>query len=42
MGLEEILRDIGHEDADARGLAHRHWNSCAKPLGGLGMLETPL
>ena len=42
MELNKILERIGPEDADARGLAHRHWNNCAKPLGGLGLLETAL
>ena len=42
MELEKILKDIGPEDAGARELARRHWNSCAKPLGGLGLLETAL
>ena len=42
MELEKILENIGPEDADARAAAHRHWNSCAKPLGGLGLLEAAL
>ena len=42
MELEEILKDIEPENADARAAARRHWNSCAKPLGGLGLLETAL
>lgn len=42
MELNTLLREIGPEDADAREAARRHWNSCAKPLGGLGLLETAL
>lgn len=42
MELETILKEIGPEDANARAAAHAHWNRCAKPLGGLGLLETAL
>ena len=42
MELNGILKGIGPEDASARELAHRRWNNCAKPLGGLGLLETAL
>ena len=42
MELEKLLKQIEPEDAATREAAHRHWNSCAKPLGGLGMLETAL
>ena len=42
MELETLLKNIGPEDVTAREAAHRHWNDCAKPLGGLGLLETAL
>ncbi len=42
MELETLLKKIEPEDGAAREAAHRHWNSCAKPLGGLGLLETAL
>ncbi len=42
MELKALLREIEPEDAAARAKARRHWNSCAKPLGGLGLLETAL
>ena len=42
MELEKLLKTIEPEDAAAREAAHAHWNSCAKPLGGLGLLETAL
>ena len=42
MELEKLLKQIEPENAAARESAHRHWNNCAKPLGGLGMLETAL
>ena len=42
MELEKLLKNIGPEDGTAREAAHRHWNNCAKPLGGLGLLETVL
>lgn len=42
MELKALLREIEPEDAAARAEARRHWNSCAKPLGGLGLLETAL
>ena len=42
MELEKLLKNIGPEDGAAREAAHRHWNNCAKPLGGLGLLETAL
>ena len=42
MELNTLLREIGPEDGAAREAAHRHWSSCAKPLGGLGLLETAL
>ena len=42
MELEKLLKQIEPENAAARESARRHWNSCAKPLGGLGLLETAL
>ena len=42
MDLEKLIKTIEPEDAAARAAAHAHWNSCAKPLGGLGLLETAL
>ena len=42
MELEKLIKTIEPEDAAARVAAHAHWNSCAKPLGGLGLLETAL
>ena len=42
MELNGILKGIGPEDAEARAEARRRWNSLAKPLGGLGLLETAL
>ena len=42
MELNGILKGIGPEDAEARAEASRRWNSLAKPLGGLGLLETAL
>ena len=40
--LKEILRGIPEADEAARAAAHAHWARLAKPLGGLGMLETLL
>ena len=42
MELEKLLTQIGPEHTAAREAARRHWNDCAKPLGGLGLLETAL
>lgn len=42
MELEKLLHQIGSENMAAREAAHRHWNACAKPLDGLGLLETAL
>ena len=42
MELEKLLTQIGTEHTAAREAARRHWNDCAKPLGGLGLLETAL
>ena len=38
--LTNVLRLISPEDAAARAAAHAHWARLAKPLGGLGALET--
>ena len=40
MNLREVVEKIGPEDQGAREEAHRRWSACAKPLGGLGFLET--
>ena len=40
--LKEILQQITPPDEAARAAAHAHWSSLAKPLGGLGALETML
>ena len=40
MNLRELIGEITPEDGAARAEAHRRWNACAKPLGGLGLLET--
>ena len=40
--LKELLRQITPSDTAARAAAHAHWASLAKPLGGLGALETML
>lgn len=40
MKLENILRQIGPESRAGREAARRRWCACAKPLGGLGLLET--
>ena len=42
MELEKLLKMIKPEDTAARVAAHAHWNSSAKPLGGLALLETAL
>lgn len=42
MTLEELLTQITPPDETARAKAHEHWSACAKPLGGLGLLETAL
>ena len=42
MELKALLTQIGPEDTEARKRAHQHWCDCAKPLGGLGLLETVL
>ena len=40
--LKELLQQITPPDEAARAAAHAHWASLAKPLGGLGALETML
>lgn len=42
MELKALLTKIGPEHTEARERAHQHWCDCAKPLGGLGLLETVL
>ena len=38
--MKEALRDVPGADEAARAAAHAHWARLAKPLGGLGALET--
>ena len=38
--LKKALRDVPGADEAARAAAHAHWARLAKPLGGLGALET--
>ena len=40
--LMQLLSAITPPDEAARAAAHAHWASLAKPLGGLGALETML
>ena len=40
--LKALLQTITPPDEAARAAAHAHWASLAKPLGGLGALETML
>ncbi len=40
--LNQLLSTITPPDEGARAAAHAHWASLAKPLGGLGALETLL
>lgn len=40
--LNQLLSTITPPDEAARAAAHTHWASLAKPLGGLGALETLL
>ena len=40
--LRRLLAGITPPDEGARQAAHAHWAACAKPLGGLGLLETAL
>ena len=38
--LKTLLSGITPPDEAARAAAHAHWAGLAKPLGGLGALET--
>ena len=40
--LKQLLTAITPPSETARAAAHAHWASLAKPLGGLGALETLL
>ncbi len=40
--LNQLLSTISPADEAARAAAHAHWSGLAKPLGGLGALETLL
>ena len=40
--LKTLLSGITPPDEAARAAAHAHWAGLAKPLGGLGALETLL
>lgn len=40
--LNALLQTITPPDEAARAAAHAHWAALAKPLGGLGLLETML
>ena len=42
LELKQLLSKITRPDETARTAAHAHWASLAKPLGGLGRLETML
>ena len=42
LELKQLLSRITRADETARTAAHAHWASLAKPLGGLGRLETML
>ena len=42
LELKQLLSKITRPDETARTAAHAHWVSLAKPLGGLGRLETML
>ena len=37
--LRELIASIAPQDEAARRAAHDRWAACAKPLGGLGLLE---
>lgn len=39
MSLDEVLKQIGPPDESARRAARERWDSRAKPLGSLGVLE---
>ena len=38
--LKKLLKTVTPPDETARAAAHAHWAALAKPLGGLGQLET--
>lgn len=38
--LRTQIKSITPPDEKAKTAAHDHWSACAKPLGGLGLLET--
>ena len=38
--LKNLLKTVAPPDEAARAAAHAHWAALAKPLGGLGQLET--
>lgn len=38
--LKNLLKTVAPPDETARAAAHAHWAALAKPLGGLGQLET--
>ena len=38
--LKTLLSTVTPPDETARAAAHAHWAALAKPLGGLGLLET--
>ena len=42
LELKQLLSRITRPDETARTAAHAHWASLAKPLGGLGGLETTI
>ena len=42
LELKQLLSKITRPDETARTAAHAHWASLAKPLGGLGGLETTI
>ena len=42
MELRRMLESITPPDEAARAAAHENWARCAKPLGGLGLLETAI
>ena len=42
LELKQLLSRITRPDETARTAAHAHWASLAKPLGGLGRLDTML
>lgn len=40
--LKDLLNSITPPNEAAAQLAQKHWDACAKPLGGLGLLESAL